>query len=108
MCEFDQLYYEDDGYVIRCRNCGNFHVGFTSVMLTLNEHDFNVFCKLVRTEVLALAGSVYEKPKFIVIRTPSANIRMLLSVKETSRLNDILTEADNEKKALALIDLFRP
>ncbi len=70
MCEFQSLYFGDDGYVVRCKQCGNYQAGFISTMLTLTENDFYALCKIVRlknTEPVNLPGYC----KSIILPTPA-------------------------------------
>lgn len=107
MCEFKSLHYGDDGYVVRCKQCGHFQTGYMSTMLTLTEDDFGILCKMVKyknSEAESFPGNC----KNIILPTPAEGIFMLLTKQEVSRFNEILEEADNEVKALNLIRLFNP
>ena len=106
MCGFQYLYNGEDGYVVRCRNCGHYQFAFASVMLTLTEDEFRLFGKLVKYKYDSVHESLSESSKSIVLPTPAPGISVLLTKNETARLCAILEEADNENKALMLISLF--
>ena len=107
MCEFQSLYFGDDGYVVRCKQCGHFQTGYMSTMLTLTEDDFGILCKMVKykdSEAVSLPGHCES----VILPTPSQGVFMMLTKQEVSRFNEILEEADNEAKALNLMSLFNP
>ncbi|MES2851215.1 MAG: DUF6686 family protein [Bacteroidota bacterium] len=106
MCEFQSLYFGDDGYVVRCNKCGHYQVAFASSMLNLTVEDFKKIRSVVKQK--NDQPDHYNNPtaKAIVVPTPSKGIYMLLTKNETTRLYEILEEADNEEKALELMGLF--
>ncbi len=108
MCEFQSLYFGDDGYVVRCNKCGHYQIAFASTMLNLADGDFKKLCSAVRQK--NKEESHYSNPsaKAVVVPTPSNGMFMLLTKKEAQRLYEILEEADNEEKALNLLSLFNP
>lgn len=105
-CEFQPLYDNDYGYVVRCKDCGFFQIGFISTMLTLSALDFSVFIQLVEHKYNEdhIARSLNEKNT--VIETPSPGYCMILNNKETGQLLHLLEKADNEARALDMIKLF--
>ena len=106
MCKFQSLYFEDDGYVVRCNHCRNFQVGFSSTMLTLSEKEYKYFHTQLNHKCIEAAQDLPAHCKVIILKTPSPGICMMLTCKEARRLNVILEEADTEMKALHLMDLF--
>lgn len=106
MCGFHYLYNGEDGYVVRCRECGHYQLAFASVMLTLTEDEFRLFGKLVKYKYDSTHETLTESSKSIVLPTPAPGISVLLTKNEAARLCAILEEADNENKALMLISLF--
>jgi ribosomal protein S27E len=106
MCEFEQLYFDNDGYVVRCKDCGHYQVAYASMALTFSVNDFKVFCSKVKRKSLEMDCSLAEHSKSIVITTPCKNITMLLTRKEAMRFAAILDEAENEAMALSLINMF--
>jgi hypothetical protein len=106
MCEFQSLYFNDDGYVVRCKQCGYYQLAFGSTMLTLAKKDFEAICKMIRHKCNEADFSVSEHSKCVVIPTPSYGMYMLLTKNEANRFNEILEEADNEEKAQCLLSLF--
>jgi hypothetical protein len=106
MCEFQSLYFNNDGYVVRCKQCGHYQIAFGSTMLTLVKKDFEAICKMVKYKSSEKDSSFSEHSKCVVIPTPSYGLHMLLTKNEANRFNEILEEADNEAKALCLLSLF--
>ena len=106
MCGFQYLYNGEDGYVVRCRDCGHYQLAFASVMLTFTEDEFRLFGKLVKHKYDSAHDALTESSKSVVLPTPAQGISILLTKKEAARLSAILEEADNENKTLMLISLF--
>ncbi|MCH5600525.1 DUF6686 family protein [Niabella ginsengisoli] len=106
-CDFQSLYYGEDGYVVRCKQCGHYQVAFVSTMLTLSEADFYVFCKQVNYKAAQSYSNVNHDSKIIMIATPSQDVHLILTPSELSRLQKTLEAADNEIKAQELLCLFK-
>jgi hypothetical protein len=106
MCLFDQLYFSGDGYVVRCKVCGLFQLGFGSTMLSLTEEDYAVFTQQVTRKTREESCCTGDDTKCVVLATAYRGVHLLLTVKELNNLNRILEEADTEAKALAMIQLF--
>lgn len=107
-CEFQSLYFGDEGYVVRCKQCGHYQVAFMSIILTLTENDFIAFCSIVKSKSVEMDEVMPEHCKCVVIRTPAEGICFLLTRNEASRFSVMLEEADTEAKTLSLIKLFNP
>ena len=106
MCEFQSLYFGDDGYVVKCNQCGHYQFAFLSTMLTLTEADFQHIAQLVKSKCDDETYALAEHSKSVVIPMPVYGIYMLLTKNEARRFCEILEEADNEEKALNLMSLF--
>lgn len=106
MCEFQSLYFGDDGYVVRCKKCGHYQIAYSSSMLNLPAEDFKKLCSIVKKKHFEEDFYNNHCAKSVVIPTPSNGMYMLFTKKETMRLHEILEEADNEEQALNLISLF--
>lgn len=108
MCEFQSLYFEDDGYVLRCKQCGLYQLAFMCIAITVTQENFCAFCRIVKHKCEEAAYSFAEHSKCIIIQTPAEGICFLLTKKEAKKFTEILEEAENEAKALYLIGLFYP
>lgn len=106
MCEFQSLYFGDDGYVVRCEKCNYYQVAYGSTMLNLTPGDFDILIKVVQRKCAVEEYPVPPHSKSVVIPTPSAGFSMLFTKDEAMRFYEILEEADNEVKAQSLISLF--
>lgn len=106
MCELQSLHFSDDGYVVRCKQCGHFQIAFISTILTLTEQDFQLLCSVVRNKYREEDCCPNENVKCIIIPTPCQGIRLILTQKDAKELRHMLEEADSEYKALLLIGLF--
>ena len=106
MCEFQSLYFGDDGYVIKCSKCGHYQLAFASTMLTMTKEDFATLCHTVKIKMKEANGYSNHPAKCVVIPAASKSTYLLLTKKEAQRLDEILEEADNEEKALEMMSLF--
>ncbi|MCO5234888.1 MAG: hypothetical protein M9933_01365 [Chitinophagaceae bacterium] len=107
MCRFQYLYNGEDGYVVRCHYCGNYQLAFASIMLTLTKNEYRSFCDLVEYKCdSAYETAASETSKCVVLPTPAPGTFILLTRDEAARLGTMLEEADNENKALMLMNLF--
>lgn len=108
MCEFQSLYFGDDGYVVRCCKCSHYQLAYASMMLNLELEDFKKLHAIIKIKLAEPAHYNNPSAKSVVIPTPTKGIYLLLTIAEAKRLYEILEEADNEEQALALISLFHP
>lgn len=46
-CSYQTLFCSENGYVIRCNGCGNFHVAFGTAVITLEEESYRHFHNLI-------------------------------------------------------------
>lgn len=106
MCGFQYLYNGEDGYVVRCKNCGHYQLAFASIILTLSRSEFQSFCELAKYKCNEPDYSLAEHSKSIILQTPAQGVFILLTKNEGDRLCEILEEADNEDKALCLMSMF--
>lgn len=105
-CHYQSLYYNDDGYVVRCKDCNHYQIAFSSTMLTLNDAEFKAFCNQVKNKCCEADFSLAKNSKSVVLQTPSHCICIILTRNEALRFYEILEEADNEARALSLLNLF--
>lgn len=106
MCDFDTLYFGTDGYVARCKECDHYQVAFITTVLTLKQHDFNILRAQVAAKYSYAADGTSGCEKNILITTPSQAVQICLTKAETLQFSNMLEEADNESKTLALLSLF--
>lgn len=108
MCEFQSLYFEDDGYVVRCNHCSHYQVGFSSIMLTLADKAFQQFRRELKHKCTETAREAPAHGKVVMLKTPSPGVCMMLTRSEAVRFAEILEQADSEMRALGLMRLFNP
>lgn len=106
MCEYQSLYYGDDGYIVRCKHCDYYQLAFISTMVTITGTEFEALCQLVRTRCSEEDSVFTADTRSIILTLPNRGICMLLTRAEANRFNKILEETDNEIKSQELIDLF--
>jgi len=107
MCEFRSLYYNDDGYVVQCKDCGYYQLAYGNTMLSLSGEDFRKMRSIVKMKQMEVDFAASENTRNVVIPTPSPGQYLLLTKEESNRFHEILEAADNEEKAQELIALFQ-
>lgn len=105
MCQFQQLYCDAYGYVIRCTECQHYQLSFNSTVLSLTESEFQRF--LVVAEAYKDDKNVAQELKQIILPTPCKGVYMVLSGDQLVHLSNMLETADAECKALSLLQLFQ-
>jgi hypothetical protein len=107
-CSFQSLNFGNDGYVVRCRQCGQYQVAFITTVLTLSEREFRSFCAQVRETLRRCAGDMGDPGKTVVLRTPLQGVCICVLPAEANSLLGLLEEAETESKTQDLIKLFNP
>lgn len=107
MCQFQTLYVDGDNYVIFCIKCNCYQILFGNTLISLQEEDFALLRHVVsikydESEYFPTA----ENLRNITIPTPSDGVYILLTKHETSEFLNMLEQADNEKKARSMLELF--
>ena len=106
MCEFDTLYFGNDGYVARCKSCNHYQIAFVTTVLTVTQQQFNTLQKQVSHKFEYAVNSNDENAKNILIPTPCTQVQLCLTKAEVAAFNNMLQHADMETKTLALLSLF--
>lgn len=105
-CTFQTLYFSDDGFIARCRSCGYFHVAFMSAMFIMQEEDYKNLCRVTQYKMQEADFGFSENSKSVMIPTHSKSAFIMLTRNELHVFAAMLEEADNEYKALSMIELF--
>jgi hypothetical protein len=108
MCSYKSWFYDDNGYVIQCQSCKHFQVGFASIMLTLDEANFQTFVRVVFATKAEHVPVAMPCLKCIVLPTPSSCVNVLLTQPEFQQLYLMIEEVDTEIKVAQLLHLFKP
>jgi hypothetical protein len=108
MCNFQSWYFDDNGYVVECKDCNHYQVCFGTTLLTLNEKNYQVF-----VENLFITKENYchvnnANLKCVVLPTPASCVSSILTQYELDNLYNMLQEVDTEKKTVQLLQLFNP
>ena len=107
MCEFRHLYFGDNGYVVRCKECGHYQVAFSSTVLTLDQKQFQQLRNITKRKCNECIDEIPAHIKNMILPTPASSICMMLTKSEALCFSEILETADNEESALSLLSLFR-
>ena len=108
MCHYQTLYHhENNGYVIRCTQCEQFQIGFGNVILSMDEKEFRYFCQWI-CKIMGEQEPLKDPLlKSLMIPTPCEGLKLFLSQRELTELNEMLEVADNEWRSKELLELFR-
>jgi len=110
MCDFQKLSFNEHGYIVRCNECSHYQLGFGTAMLTLSQADFRAFAELIEEKIFSVTENditIHEEIKSVVIPTPYTGMCLVLTKTELQHLYTMLDNAENEIKALSLLELFR-
>jgi hypothetical protein len=106
-CHFKTLYTGEDGYVVRCKECGHYQLAYLCVMVTLDEKQFYSFRKMIQQHYEDSLYVSNEHCKSVVVQTPAGGTNFLFSAREIKRFAELLDEADTEERAQSMIELFQ-
>src|SRR5687767_5693777 len=104
MCQFQHLYNNDAGYIIRCKDCRYYQVLFNGIVLSLNEREYQKFLDIIASCENDIA--LDEEQHNLFIPTPRQGVHLFLSANEINELKQMMESADSENKALSLLELF--
>jgi hypothetical protein len=106
MCDFNNLHTSENGFILRCRSCGYYQIGFAGMMLSINQEDYQKFALLI--EHLSEKQTPVEKwdCRHIIIPTPYYGVNMLLSKNEINELQALIFRADSEQVAQSMIAML--
>ena len=106
MCNFQNLYLENNCFVVRCKNCQSYQIGFSTTVLNCSQQDFYAFSRMVEKRLSLEYHNIDLHARTIVLPTPYYGVSLFLSKQELMHLCKILEEADIEEKAQSMISLF--
>lgn len=94
MCEHKVLSHNQNGYIIRCIECGHFQIGFGTTVIRFAPGQFARFKKNAE-----LQYTLFQKDKDIPLRkdidlpTFSDNVQIMLNYTELIKLWNLIEEA---------------
>jgi hypothetical protein len=93
MCNFNHLHFSDAGYVVQCRDCGRFQIGFGTTAISYNPIEFEA----LRYQLKAcfehhLHQQCYET-KCISFQQLSSTATLIYSLKDLEQLIDLVEMA---------------
>lgn len=93
MCQHEVLSQNKNGYVIRCKQCSNYQIGFGTSVITYSPEQFEILQEEI---FLQKKQNEFIKDKYqksIIIPSFSRSVQFVVNYKELSRLIDLLEEA---------------
>lgn len=106
MCDFNTLSSDENGFILRCRQCGYYQVGFAGMMLSLNMEDYEKFCRLIEHLNGRPVAEDKWRSRHIVIPTPYYGVNLLLCKHEIDELQLLLSTAETELVVQSMMALF--
>ncbi len=106
MCNFQYLYKGNEGYIVKCKDCGQYQLAFGTSMLTLSQLDYETLYGILLSKSSLHIDAHTEHTKSIVIPTPAYGLFLILTKKEVALLCSMLEKAECELKALCLLSMF--
>ena len=106
MCDFNNLSSNENGFVLRCRQCGYYQIGFAGLMLSLNTGDYDKFCRLIEHLSEKDIPEAQWSARHIVIPTPYYGVNLLLCKNEIDDLQQLVFRAETEQLAQSMMALF--
>lgn len=106
MCEFDELYFSHEGYVIYCKECHYYQVCYGTTVLTLTGADLGALYRSLEELLDTHKDYSDEELKQILVPTPYEGAHLLLSVRELAEFHTMLDQVSDEVAALSMIALF--
>lgn len=106
MCQFQELAVNEAGYVIRCAECRHYQVFYNNSIISLTQPEFETWLRQINY-IAAQPGQMEDDQKrTVVLPTPKAGVHLYVTPFELIQLKLLMDAADDEVKALALIQLF--
>ena len=106
MCDFQNLYLENNSFVVRCKNCQSYQIGFATSIFNCTQEDFHAFCNMSARRLAMECNNLDDYAKTIILPTPYFGVSLFLTKKELQHLCGMLEQADTEEKAQSLIRMF--
>lgn len=106
MCNFQYLFKGNEGYIVRCKDCGQYQLAFGTTMLTLTQLDYETLYGILESKSSMNVEVHSEHTKCMIIPTPAYGLYLILTKKVVDTLCCMLEKAECELKALSLLSLF--
>ncbi len=106
MCQFQKLYFDNNGYVVRCKDCNTYQIAYQGALLNFSPAELDEFKSEIRKKLDHTHPGHPAKTKCIILNLQSESMKLILTLEETNILWDILEEADTEFKTTTLIEMF--
>ena len=106
MCDFNNLHANENGFILRCRQCGYYQIGFAGMMLLVNQEDYEKFSLMI--EHISENQPMPENSdcRQLVIPTPYFGVNMLLSKTQINALQQLIFRADSEQVAQSMMAML--
>ncbi|MGQ3014134.1 MAG: DUF6686 family protein [Flavobacteriales bacterium] len=93
MCRYKILHHNEDGYAVKCNECGHIKVCYKTVVLTLDEEMFYAFRDAVEHNYESHRDRICPHQRRIHISTADPSVSMVFCLTDLERLIQMLDEA---------------
>lgn len=93
MCNYDILYHNQHGYVVKCKQCQHLKLAFGTAALTFNEEQFYDFKHIADGYFELNKSNNCRTQKQIQIPTSHSAVSLVYTIDELERLTDLMEEA---------------
>ena len=93
MCDFQVLFQDSAGYVIKCMSCKCLKMAFGNVVFQMNEIDLVNLCERAGDRIAFHAADGDLRTRKIYLTIPGNKIEMVFNIEELKLFNHILTES---------------
>jgi hypothetical protein len=94
MCKHEVLSQNKNGYIIRCKQCSNFQIGFGTSAITFSPEQFEIFKEEVILQMRKNKLIEDINQKTIILPTFSKSVSFVLNFRELAKLMELMEEAD--------------
>lgn len=96
--DLEVLHSSAHGFLVYCKDCGYFQLGFGTFRLTQSRDEIDGFARVINRYAFCHRRRITQKRRDIYIDTPYPGVGLLLAPAEVEKLNDIL------QKSLLILD----
>lgn len=93
MCNYDILFHNQHGYIVKCRECEHLKLAFGTAALTFNEEEFYDFKHIADSYFHLHKDAACRTQKQIQIPTAHKAVALVYTLDELENLTEILEEA---------------
>jgi hypothetical protein len=103
-CQFEILAHNTHGYVVFCRDCGHYQLGYGTLVLTAGEQQLDTFHTQLEQARTEAEQGAFPEQKTIRMPVGASHLRMALNVEEAGQLLHLLDGAAASRSFRSLME----